>query len=392
MGNCRSSPPPSETGRSGGSQVASHRSVLSSEGAVPSPLSPSVPDASTSAVVHSFFAIAQPIIRRVLTKRLMEEVGLLRYEEPVESYDDFCCDADLPIKPLLINFGSVHVVDPATLRADMEAVPKFDWPEREAAEELMTHCSEQGTVGMVVLDLIDFDGELRFDKGVEIAVPVKAPLGTEVELEIGYGGNIEAARFRVQVPKLRLWYINKSHTLHIAFMERPDFVPHINVNVDRGHGDFLSVSFTEHGALDDVVEQILSGFGPNIKKRTNRRASLVGNKVGDLVVLALDKYKNMGNGRPLCVPLRAAVEKGISIALGEPRPVEEIEADMKRLEIELEISRRLHQSDPSGETKEELHRPAMVEEKKHHGNISAHSGSALRNILCFDTTAWSSKG
>ena len=64
----------------------------------------------------------------------MDEVGLLRYEEPVESYDDFCCDADLPIKPLLINFGSVHVVDPATLRADMEAVPKFDWPEREAAE------------------------------------------------------------------------------------------------------------------------------------------------------------------------------------------------------------------------------------------------------------------
>ena len=36
--------------------------------------------ASTSALVHSFFAIAQPIIRRVISKKLVEQVGVLRDE------------------------------------------------------------------------------------------------------------------------------------------------------------------------------------------------------------------------------------------------------------------------------------------------------------------------
>ena len=308
--------------------------------------------ASTSALVHSFFAIAQPIIRRVISKKLIEQVGVLRDELPVEAYDEDQPDNTLPIKPITINFEDVHVIDPDTLQADMEAMPDFAWPEQENYRELMTHCSEGGSVDMVVLDLIDFDGELRMDKGVEVAIPVKGPFGTQMELEIGYGDVIEEGWVRIRVPKLRIWYVNETKKLYIAFMDRPDLIPCLNVNVDRGKGDFLSVNFTEEGGLDDVVEEVLSGFGPNLKKRDSS-SSFVGTKVGGLIVSALSKFKNMGNGKPLEVTMEQAIMKSINKAMGKTRPPEAIKADIKRLETELEQSMR--ESQPESKWKKRLH-------------------------------------
>ena len=302
--------------------------------------------ASTSALVHSFFAIAQPIIRRVISKKLVEQVGVLRNEIPVETFDEDQPDNTLPIKPITINFEDVHVIDPDALQADMEAMPDFGWPEREKYRELMTHCSEGGSVDMVVLDLIDFDGELRMDRGVEVAVPVKGPFGTQMELEIGYGDDIEEGWVRIRVPKLRIWYVNQTKKLYIAFMDRPDLIPCLNVNVDRGKGDFLSVNFMEEGALDDVVEEVLSGFGPNLKK-PDSSSSFVGTKVGSLIVGALSKFKSIGNGKPLEVTMEQAILKSIDKAMGKSRPPEVIKADIKRLENELEVSMRESQQSES---------------------------------------------
>ena len=302
--------------------------------------------ASTSALVHSFFAIAQPIIRRVLSKKLVEQVGVLRDEIPVEAFDEDQPDNTLPIKPITINFEDVHVIDPDALQADMEAMPDFGWPEREKYRELMTHCSEGGSVDMVVLDLIDFDGELRMGRGVEVAVPVKGPFGTQMELEIGYGEDIEEGWVRIRVPKLRIWYVNQTKKLYIAFMDRPDLIPCLNVNVDRGKGDFLSVNFMEEGALDDVVEEVLSGFWPNLKK-PDSSSSFVGTKVGSLIVGALSKFKSIGNGRPLEVTMEQAILKSIDKAMGKSRPPEVIKADIKRLENELEVSMRESQQSES---------------------------------------------
>ena len=301
-----------------------------------------------------------PLSVEWLAKRLIEDVGILRDEIPVEAYYEDQPDNTLPLKPLSIEFEDVHVIDPATLAADMEAMPDFAWPERERYEQLMTHCTEGGSVDMVVLDLMDFDGELRFDKGVEVAVPVKGPFGTQMELEIGYGGTIEEAWVRIRVPQLRIWYVNETKKMYVAFMARPDLIPCLNVNVDRGKGDFLSVNFTEEGGLDDVVEKILSGFGPNLKQKSDEKSSFVGDKVGQLIVQALSKFKNMGNGRPLEVTLEEAIQKSINKAMGKPRPADTIRADIERLEVELERSEREYK--PNSKWKDRLH--------LHHGNTT----------------------
>ena len=359
MGTCRSKPATASSGASAWSKSSAKSSKKS--GRQPyhglrlsrSNAEATASSASTSALVHSFFAIAQPIIRRVISKKLIEKVGVLRDEVPVETYDEDQPDNTLPIKPITINFEDVHVIDPDTLQADMEAMPDFAWPEREKYRELMSHCSEGGSVDMVVLDLIDFDGELRMDKGVEVAVPVKGPFGTQMELEIGYGDDIEEGWVRIRVPKLRIWYVNETKKLYIAFMDRPDLIPCLNVNVDRGKGDFLSVNFTEEGGLDDVVEEVLSGFGPNLRQKRDASGSFVGTKVGGLIVSALSKFKDMGNGKPLEVTMEQAIMKSINKAMGKTRPPEVIKADIKRLENELEQSMR--ESQPESKWKNRLH-------------------------------------
>ena len=377
MGNCRSKTSP------GAASVATgKRFGRPFPDSPPAASSITASNASTSALVHSFFAIAQPIIRRVISKRLIENVGILRDEIPVETYDEDQPDKTLPLKPLSIEFEDVHVIDPDTLRADMEAMPDFAWPERDRYQQLMTHCTEGGSVDMVVLDLIDFDGELRFDKGVEIAVPVKGPFGTQMELEIGYGDTIEEAWVRIRVPQLRIWYVNETRKMYVAFMARPDLIPCLNVNVDRGKGDFLSVNFTEEGGLDDVVEKILSGFGPNLKEKSAEKSSFVGDKVGELVVQALSRFKNMGNGRPLEVTLEEAIQKSINKAMGKPRPVDTIKADIKRLEAELERSEREYE--PKSKWKDRLH--------LHRGNTTICTQDENRDddtgMLCGMHTMW----
>ena len=119
-----------------------------------------------SSLVHSFFAIGQPIIRRVLSKQLIEQIGVLLDEIPFEKWDDEMTDADMPLKPLSIQFEDVHVVTTEELWDDINDCPNFEWPERNSYKELMRHERAGGSVDMVALDLIEFEGEMRFAKGV----------------------------------------------------------------------------------------------------------------------------------------------------------------------------------------------------------------------------------
>ena len=111
-------------------------------------------------LVHSFFAIGQPIICRVLSKQLIEQIGVLRDEIPFEKWDDEMTDADLPLKPLSIQFEDVHVVTTEELWDDINDCPNFEWPERNSYKELMRHERADGSVDMVALDLIEFEGEM----------------------------------------------------------------------------------------------------------------------------------------------------------------------------------------------------------------------------------------
>jgi hypothetical protein len=309
---------------------------------------------STSALFQSLFVIAKPILRRVVSQILMDDVGLLKDEAPMEKYDRDQPDESLPIQPLSVQFQNVCVLDSKSLQKDMEAMPDFEWPERDNATVLMKQHG-QGVGGMLVLDLMDFDAKVQFSKGIEMVLPVKGPLGMTGNLEIGSGGDIADAWVRIHVPKLRVWFVDETQMIYVAFLGRPNLIPHLHVNADFGRGEFCNVQVTEDGSLDDVVERILSGFGPNNNKNpqednsTNSKqdTSFVGNTLGALIVHAMSGLQKLGNGRPIEVPLKEANQESVDIAL---RPVDVIKADIERLEKELELSKRAEMEKGDGLT------------------------------------------
>jgi hypothetical protein len=301
---------------------------------------------STSALFQSLFVIVQPMLRRVISQILMDDVGLLKDEAPMEKYNHEQPDESLPIQPLSVQFQHVCVLDPKSLQQDMEAMPDFEWPERDNATVLMKQHA-QGVGGMLVLDLIDFDAKIQFSKGIETVFPVKGPMGIMGNLEIGSGGDIADAWVQLQVPKLRVWFVHEKQMIFAAFLGRPNLIPHLHVNADFGR-DFCNVNVTEDGSLDDVVERILSGFGPNNNSNNNnpqeenstnpkQDTSFVGNTLGALIVHAMSGLQKLGNGRPIEVSLKETDQESVDIA---HRPVDVIKADIERLEKELELSKR----------------------------------------------------
>jgi hypothetical protein len=316
-------------------------------------------NSSTSALFQSVFVIAKPILRRVISQILLDDVGLLKDEAPMEKYDRDQPDESLPIQPLSVQFQNVCVLDSKSLQKDMEAMPDFEWPERDNATVLMKQHG-QGVGGMLVLDLMDFDAKVQFSKGIEMVLPVKGPLGMTGNLEIGSGGDIADAWVRIHVPKLRVWFVDETQMIYVAFLGRPNLIPHLHVNADFGRGDFCNMKVTEDGSLDDVVERILSGFGPNNSNNNNSNpqeensanpkqdTSFVGTALGALIVQAMSGLQKLGNGRPIEVPLKETIQEAIDTALHKPRPVDVIKADIERLEKELERSERANKEKENG--------------------------------------------
>ena len=66
-----------------------------------------------------------PVVRRVLSKSLIENGTLLRDEEPIakDSYDIFMDDKELPLLPIKMDVDEFDIVDYDTLQADMERHP-----------------------------------------------------------------------------------------------------------------------------------------------------------------------------------------------------------------------------------------------------------------------------
>jgi len=299
---------------------------------------------STSALFQSVFKIASPFVRRIISKILLDDYEILRNEKPVGKYKPGQPDETLPIHPIGFNFKDIVIVDPECIRKEKKQFPDFEWPK---------HNLNDASNDMIVLDLIDFDCSIRLAQGIEISVPIPPmPFGVTGNLEIGANHkSIQEASVRFQIPKLRIWYIHGDiQTLYIAFWGRPNLIPHYGINADFGRGDIFSMEFTKDGSLlDDVVEKILSGFGPEkFYKQTstsssdggNAKQSSGGNLIGGAIVQILSKWKNTGYGRPIVVNLRDKIQPSINKLLTDdvivPKTVEKIKADMKMLELELE--------------------------------------------------------
>lgn len=321
----------------------------------------SVSGEDTVALIESFLPIVLPIVRTVLSKQLIDRGLILRDEEPVTDFADAQMNAGLPISPLGVKVGKMAIVQEGTLRNDMKSMPNFEWPEKERVEELMKRQSEGGA-GMIVLDLADVDVDIYFDRGVELVFPVEGPMGMKADLEVGAGGSIETAGFQLRNLKVRVWFVTETAKLYVAFMDRPDIIPRIHVNVDRGRGDFMNQEYTETGTMiDDVIERVLLGFGPkchfNAKtSQTNR----FGNSVGAMLSSAIGTFAHVGNGRPLELELQEQIQSAIDIAMGEPRSVEAIEANIELLKEELEASKKRKKLETTDKTQERNHDPEPV--------------------------------
>ena len=300
------------------------------------------PDDSTSALVESILPLVLPVARKAVCKRLIVDGSVLCNEQPVTSFDE----SDLPIENIELKIDDVLVVDRKTIQSDMKADSDFEWPEQDRANTLMQNIPGKGR-DMLVVDLVGFNIMIPFGAGFEFTFPLELP-GAKGALEVGCGGSIKKGWIRVLVPRLRFWFVSSSRKCYLAFMDKPQLTPNIHINVDKGKGDILNFQLTEDGSLDDVVETVLSRFGPKLKdstkknKESKEKTSWAGVAAGKTIARLLQH--SMGGklckNAPLEVDLSDTIQETIDLAMGKPRPVAAVEADIEILQKELERSKQ----------------------------------------------------
>ena len=330
----------------------------------------SVPDDSTAALVELVISSAVPIVRKALSKKLVESKCILFNEKLVEEFDEYQEEDNLPIGKIEIKLEDVLIMDSQTVHSDMLAAPDFSWPEKDRIDDLMATAPGTAERKMLVLDFVGFNCFLPLGKGIEIAFPIDLPI-LKANVEIGSGGDIEEGSIRLEVPRIRVWFVTETKKLYVAFLDKPDLTPNLHVNLDRGKGDFLNFSLVERGNLDDVVEEVLCGFGPKQftgKDETEQEAEkqsktqskwsssnwagvAVGKQISSIV---LNNMGRSGKGNiPIEVDLSETIKSVIDVAMGMPRPVEVIEAQIALLEKELERSKAIAAEEDATITQEE---------------------------------------
>jgi hypothetical protein len=354
MGNCRSSP----------ASVPLQVQVSPP----PTKLSPEEDDCAAATLIRTLLPLVLPIVRQVASQQcIAEKMVLLNEVQVVEQQEKGLKEEQFPIGPIEFHLETVQVLDYTTLATDMQNMPEFAWPETERLETLMQSAPDRG---MVALDILGVRMRLRLAPGIELTVPVEGPMGITANLEIGTGGTIQEAWFQVEIPKLRVWFVTDTRQLYVAFMARPIILPRVHVNVDRGKGDFWEMEFTGEGAgLDDVVESLLCGFGPSsltTKKEENNTKTQAKEKrswVADALGQTIGTFVGMGDDNPLVIDLNETVQSSIDSALGKPRPVEAIRADIESLEKELALAEKAKKSETQEEEdKEGTERGVVVQD------------------------------
>jgi hypothetical protein len=298
------------------------------------------PDDSTAALVQSIIPMILPIVRKAVCKQLIDDGSVLYNEKPVLIFDE----NKLPLDTIQLQIDDVFVMDRKSVQRDMQSDLDFEWPMKDKANEMMRTIPGQGRE-MLVLDLVGLNFLVPFNEGFEFKFPVDLPMGGgKGDLEVGCGKTIEKASFSLVVPRLRVWFVRSTHMCYIAFMEKPSLTPNLNVNIDRGKGDFMSVNLTENGSMDDVVETILSRFGPklkNYKKKeedSKQKSNWVGVSAGKAIAHIVQRSMGVKGGKsaPLEIDLSPTIQASIDTAMGKPRPVAVVEANIQLLQKELE--------------------------------------------------------
>lgn len=265
------------------------------------------------------------------------------------------------LKGIGFKCACIAVVTPEALQKDMEQMPTFEWPEQERVLELMNKDA------MVVFDLDQVTLKIMLGPGIEFAIPVANALGQPVVLEVGAGGAKigNDAYFELHLPKVRVWVVLNEQRenfvstktqvytkVAVAFIGRPEITPHVHINADLGKGDFFDVDLHEDGTLDDVVEEVLVGFGPSefyeqhndMKSSTSKgKQNWIGKALGKQLSNLLGKHVKLGSNRPYVLNMTESVTQSLS---GKPRQTHVIEKDMENLKLELEAARKYYEDHP----------------------------------------------
>ena len=347
---------------------------------------------TSSAVIDAFLSMCLPMVRYILSKKLIQK-GLVLRDEQLVSLKENGLMENLPIQPLSVQVGAVRLVKAKSLRSDMDARPEFEWPERDQVENLMQSYPE-GETAMVVVDAQDVECEIRLGRGIELAFPINDKLGVMGKLEIGSGGTVEEAWARFYCPTLRFWFVLETGKVYIAFMDKPIITPHLNVNVDRGHGDFLNKTFTKTGTiLDNILGTVLSGFGPTTKEEQRHRMdkNWVGDKLGGILQFAIGKYKQIGNGRPIELNLEKIIQSRIHSVFD--RSEKDIRANIVELVQELEDSLIRRESLNSKTSREEVKDSFVgsrnLDSESVNVNAFTCNMSSLTRWFCLEELNWS---
>lgn len=358
---------------------------------------------ATTTLLHGILPIALPIVRKAVSQQLVRDKMLLRNEHLLEEIDlDDKGESSLPVGPIDVQLDQIRVVDLETLVKDMKAMPEFAWPMQKRM--MVLHKSHQENrqkhnqklalsasspvsassaaqqlsppppspppypTEMLILDIEGVKLNLELGPSIELVVPVNGPMGMKVDLEIGSGGSISKASVNVDIPRIRIWYMHETRQAYLAIMARPHILPRIHVNCDRGRGDFFEIEFNGGGGLDDTIETVLCGFGPSSltlaeddthgtdkknSKKSKEGRNWVADAIGRRISEALGAFAGVGENRPLEVDLKESIDASIDAALGKPRPVETIQAEIDVLQKELESVQKKDSATVASEEKKE---------------------------------------
>ena len=349
--------------------------------AMPAPgLHRSMSNVQVTELIDALVSTALPLVRKMVSKKLIHQGLIVKNEEPVENFNPL----DMPFEPFTglgstarnaavpsrspalqhpppsppslhfsgwpllfgpatpppaptppstphpnpppdetgrIGLGSMHILTPALMKAEMEKYPDFAWP-KDCVKEMMEDKE------LLVLEMKGLSVGVFFSKGYEIKVPL--PLGCAVE--IGHDGKMEKAGLEVHLPKVWAWFNARTMVMKVALMACPDIRPALHVNLEAFKMDFSvpglsKEGINEGGWLDDIVEYVAVGFGPCTTQK--EMPGWFSEKIGDLIRGQLKSMAGLGCGRPYELNMRGG---GTDDA---PRPSKEIREEMAVLQAEL---------------------------------------------------------
>ena len=347
--------------------------------AMPAPgLHRSMSNVQVTELIDALVSTALPLVRKMISKKLIHQGLIVKNEEPVENFNPL----DMPFEPFTglgsrlpatppcplapalttaasalsslqrvaaalwpchpppahappptphptstedangkIGLGSMQILTPAEMKAEMEKYPDFAWP-KDCVKEMMEDKE------LLVLEMKGLSVGVFFSKGYEIKVPL--PLGCAVE--IGHDGKMEKAGLEVHLPKVWAWFNARTMVMKVALMACPDIRPALHVNLEAFKMDFSvpglsKEGINEGGWLDDIVEYVAVGFGPCTTQK--EMPGWFSEKIGDLIRGQLKSMAGLGCGRPYELNMRGG---GTDDA---PRPSKEIREEMAVLQAEL---------------------------------------------------------